>query len=224
MGIEFADLDDIVAATGFWASREARIAAAETGAADADGSAGCDGDAVLAQLLIAARTDELAARVTLQRLLPGLTSRARRWAHRPDGSPEALDELVSAAWSVIRTFPVEARGTHLAARLLRDAEYQAFVRPSRRRGVQEPTEPALLDLPAPTESSVDPLQELADLVALARARSLPERDLAMVQLLVHGLSMAEVAAALKVSLRSVTTHRDSMVRRLREAARADLAA
>lgn len=217
LGVPFHSLDDIVMATGFCV----RTGRDQPDVADAAAPAPADhhaANAVLARLLVSARTDDVAARVVLQRLLPGLVGRARRWgAHRAGGSFDAFDELLSAAWMVIREFPVERRPHHLAANLLRDSEARAFGRSVRRLLVHELTEPNRLDLPvelAPTE----PADELAEVVACAGALS--EHDLRLLELLVQGLSQAEMAALLSVSERTVRNHRDAMVHRLRSAAMA----
>ena len=127
LGIPFANLDEVVAATGFWATRR-------TYWRRVDGrSRRCRGagtDEVMARLLLAARVDELAARVVLQRLLPGLIGCARKWtARRRGGSSEAFDELLSAAWTVIREFPVERRPRHLVVEpAARQRVHRAFRR------------------------------------------------------------------------------------------------
>jgi DNA-binding NarL/FixJ family response regulator len=224
LGVPFRSLDDVVTAAGYWSGREARLAASAEACAQR-GDEACAvrdpaGDLVLARLLLAARSDDLAARVVLQRLLPGIVARARVWARRAPGNAEALDELLAVSWSVIRTYPLERRPTHLAANLLRDAEYHAFIRATRRTAVLEPTPPHLLDLPVEFPDRIDPVAELAELVAAAqRSRSLTDRDLRLVRLLIRGTSVAAVAAELEVSVRTVTNHRDALVHRLRQTAR-----
>src|SRR6187431_3745906 len=49
-----------------------------------------DDDGVLGELLVLARTDELAARVVLQRMLPGLASIVRRRTDRFASGPDEL--------------------------------------------------------------------------------------------------------------------------------------
>lgn len=212
VGVPFSSLDGLVAATGYYATSEAREAALASGETDPTAA-----ETVLARLLVVARTDDLAARVVLQRLLPGLSARARCWqSSRRGGSAEALDEMLSAAWLVIRDFPVERRPLHLAANLLRDTEYHAFVKPTRRRWASDSVAPGTLDLPVEVAPEVEPIAELAEVVAAGR-RLLSERDMELVRLLVHGRSTGEVAAAMKVSVRTVSNHRDSVVHRLRQA-------
>jgi DNA-binding NarL/FixJ family response regulator len=90
--------------------------------------------------------------------------------------------------------------------------------------VHQPTEPRLLDRADTTAVEPDPLDELDELVTWALARSLPDRDLQLLRLLVRGCSVPEVAAELEISVRSVANHRDAMVHRLRQAARSVAAA
>jgi DNA-binding CsgD family transcriptional regulator len=212
LGITFVSLDEIVCAAGFWSTREARLAAATRPSAE-----GPSADEVLVRLVTAARHDPVAARVVLQRLLPGLVARARRWVGHDDDA-EAVDELVTAAWTVIRTYPIERRSAYLVARLLRDTEYQAFVKPTRRLGTHTATDPARLDRPAPVERDPEPLAELAELVAIGRATVLTDDDIELVRLLVSGRPLHEVAAERKVSVRTVWNHRESLVHRLRQVA------
>ena len=89
------------------------------------------GDRVLAALVVAARTDPLAARVVLQRLLPGISALARRRSRCMDEHMRNTDEAVAAAWSVICTHPVERRPDWVASNLLRSVDYHTFVRPTR---------------------------------------------------------------------------------------------
>ncbi len=213
VGVGFRSLDEVVAATGFCARRIDRLAGAD---ADADAACSAAANDVLAKLLLAARVDDLAARVVLQRMLPGLIGTARRWgADRAGGSFDAFDELLSAAWTVIREYPVERRPQHLAANLLRDSEYRAFGRSVRRMLALEPTPTDLAELPASVEA-IEPSVELAEVIA--GARLLTEHDLRLLELLVRGCSQVEVAAELEVSVRTVRNHRNAVVHRLREAA------
>jgi DNA-directed RNA polymerase specialized sigma24 family protein len=215
LGVPFHSLDDVIAATGYWAGREARLASAVTGSGELRADAEDRANEVMARLLLSARVDEVAARVVLQRLLPGLIARARRWSARPAGGTDALDELLAAAWTVIRTFPVERRPGHLVANLLRGAEYHAFVRPHRRLLVHEFVPTHMLDRPAP-ESPVDAAEELAELVD--DSRTLTDRDRRLLALLVGGATMHEIATTLDVCVRTVTNHRDAVVHRLRQVA------
>lgn len=211
LGVSFACLDELVAATGATSVRAAGLVAARRAATD--GVPAPTEDEVLGRLVVVARRDEVAARVVLQRLLPGLVSRARRWGgHREGGSSDAFDELLSAAWTVIREFPVERHPQHLGARMLREAEYRAFGRARRRRLVHELVEPHELDVPAEPAPG-EPMLELLEVIAQAGA--LPEADRRLLVLLAGGTTQVELAELLEVSERTVRYHRDAMVHRLR---------
>ncbi|MDO8391483.1 MAG: LuxR C-terminal-related transcriptional regulator [Actinomycetota bacterium] len=203
LGVPVSSLDDVLVATGF--RPEAHVVAA---------CATVEHNEVVARLLLAARADPLAARVVLQRLLPGLVAAARRWERRHDAATDAFDEVVAAAWAVAREFPLERRPQHLVANLLRDAEYHAFVRARRRRLVVEPASPGRLDH-AVESPPLDALAELTEVVACTP--SLTAHDRRLLGLLLSGRSTLQVAAALQVSERTVRAHRDSMVSRLRQA-------
>ena len=221
LGVTFDSLDQVVAAAGYRAGGPAGTARVPEHPAHTDThpgvSPGVDANEVLRRLLLAARTDDVAARVVLQRLLPGVIARARRWGvHRVGGSADAFDEMLSAIWMVIREYPVERRPQCLAAALLRDGEYRAFERASRRLLVLELTEPHLFEQSAQAAATVDAGDELAEVVAAAR--SLTEHDLRLIELFAQGRSSAEVASALSISERTVRYHRDLVVHRLRAAA------
>lgn len=98
---------------------------------------GCDD--YLSRLTAIAHDDDLACRIVVQRILPGLIAIAvRRGRIVQGGAPFALDQLVSSAWIVIRNYPIDRRPIRVAANLLRDIEYQAFVREARtKRNVLE---------------------------------------------------------------------------------------
>ena len=206
LAVPFDDLDQLLATTDYWPSPAAR-AAANPG----------NGNEVVARLLAAARSDEVAARVVLQRLLPGLVARSRCWGpRRVGGSSEAFDELVSAAWTVIREFPFERRPRYLIANLLRDSEYLAFRRTSRRMLVHEFTEPRSLDTTVEYQTQIEPMLELADIIAEARP-TLTDHDLELLTLLANGASPAEAAKQLQISERTLRYHREAAVGRLRDA-------
>ena len=63
--------------------------------------------------------------------LPGLLATVPR-RHQPDQSGGTLEELVGAAWLAIRSCRTERQPTHVAANIVRDASYRAFLAPARR--------------------------------------------------------------------------------------------
>ncbi len=202
LGLSFSSLDDLLAATGH------RAVGATAPVEE------LPAEVVLAGLVRAARTDDLAARVLLQRLLPGLVAAARRWERRHGTATDAFDEVVAAAWVVVREYPYERRPHHLVANLLRDAEYHAFIRPRRRLVVHVPVATDRLDRPVDHER-LDPLRELADVVACTPLLTAHEHELLV--LLLSGRTTLDIAAELHVSERTVRAHRESMVGRMREA-------
>jgi len=111
------DLDDVLERAGFEKEREDSVC-----------------DAYLSKMATIAKSDPLATRTIVQRILPGLVSIAlRRGRILRDGAPGAFDELLASAWIVIVDYPIDRRPIRVAANLLRDIEYQAFVRQQRRR-------------------------------------------------------------------------------------------
>ncbi len=198
-------------------------------------------DPNLGALVAIARHDELAARVVVQRLVPGLVHAARR--RRYLGAQAAFDELVGTAWLLVRTYPIERRPTRVAANLCRDAEYEAFVRPRRLRSSGEEPHGALHESGAPLLEGARPGSRRATpvpaggmmisglpatddelrtvLVDARRAGVAPARLALLVQLHLLGRHPRALAEELRVSERTVRLHRDATVRQL---ARLDLAA
>ena len=119
------------------------------------------GDAVLRRLVELAATDELAGRIVLQRLLPGLISGSRRWTERGTNT-DPSDIAVGAAWMAIRDFDVDVRSRHVAPALIADALWIGFRRGARRRVTSEVPVPdsVLGTQPAPPRV-VEPMTALA---------------------------------------------------------------
>jgi DNA-directed RNA polymerase specialized sigma24 family protein len=196
-------LDDVLRWTGY-------------GHADGNGS----DDAVLARLVELAATDPLAARIVLQRLLPGISAMARRRSGRGRPHASVLDEVLASAWTVIRTFPVERRQTYVAAGLLREIDYQSFRRARRRLTTFVPRPLHTFDAtPSPTctPSSKD---ELRDLLQSAAAAGFDPADIELAQRLGRGESTRQIAEATKVTDRTVRNKRDAVTYRLRALAMA----
>lgn len=169
---------------------------------------------VLARLVALAATEPLAARIVLQRILPGLLAIVRDEQQRvPD--VDAFDVLLAEAWMSIVRYPVDARDRDIAARLLTDARHRAFTNPRRRRRVPESLcPPRRLDEPdAGDERS--PFEELTGLLADARDNGLPERDVEVLAgILTHG-SAAQLAVVVRMDARSIRYRRDMAIKRLR---------
>jgi hypothetical protein len=173
------------------------------------------GDENLARLVLLARHDELAARVVLQRMLPGLSACARRNSTGFATQLDALDELLSEACGVIRSFPIEQRSRYVIKNLLRDCEYRAFLKARRRLLVHELTEPAKFDLTISThEAAVEPLATMLELLGQARRAGMSEADLTLVTTLLNTSTVRQAAAALHVTDRTVRNRRHAVVRQL----------
>ena len=195
--VPFADLDGLLRLAGFGAASTA------------------DANEVLRRLARLGRHDELAARVVLQRVLPGLLAAVARRRRSPDG---AFEELVGAAWVTIRASRTPWEHEQVAANIVRDAAYRAFTAPLRRRSASEiAVDPHTLDeTPAVCEISAG--EELATLLAEARAEGVPTTDLDLVRDLVVVGSPGRLAAQRQVTPRTVRNHRDRATAQLRRVA------
>jgi DNA-binding CsgD family transcriptional regulator len=175
------------------------------------------GDAILLRLVELARTDELAGRVVVQRLLPGLISRSLRYRGFHD-TIDPVELAVPAAWLAIRSYDTDRRRHHVAASLLSDAVFQAFRRPIRRRSSTEMPQPdrvfvALASDDGPTSA----FEELAAVVRDARCAGLPPHDIELLRHLARSDSPGTVAKERNVTPRTVRNHRDRAVARIRAA-------
>ena len=173
-------------------------------------------DDAMRRLVTLARHDDLAARVVLQRMLPGLSSCAKRNASGFDSQLDALDELLSEAWTVIRSFPIERRDRYVIKNLLRDCEYRAFLKARRRMLIQDVTDPAHLDRAVePDDSAAEPLITIVELLGTARLAGMCAADVEIVVALLNTSTVKQAAAALRVTDRTVRNRRQSVVHQLR---------
>lgn len=216
-GAPCRSLDDVLRRSGYIAATGHPSTRPLLAQARAHADRECEeaADEYLFRLVELAAVTPLAARVVLQRILPGLAAAARRraGAYRRD---ELLDDLVANSWSVIRAYPVARRPHRVAANLVRDITFQTVVRPSRlksaRTEVPMLAEPLVLETTSPAE----PLAELLELVRAARQSGhIDERDLRLIDdLLIHRHAV-DVATQRKVTPRTIRNHRDAVVHRLR---------
>jgi hypothetical protein len=193
-------LDDVLTLVGFRGRRDDR-----------------DGDAHLLRLVALARTDDLAARVVLQRILPGLVAAAlRRTRYCTSQVHEVFSDLAAAAWLLVRTYPLERRPTKVAANLLRDAEYQVFARQARRPVTRSERITAWVpDTPVPDDDHAGTL--VVETLRHARDFGMPEHDLRLLVELASGRHPDQVAASLGCSARTVRNRRAVVTRALRAA-------
>lgn len=192
--VDFDDLDQLLGLAGF----------------ERPGTS--DTDRVLLDLVLRARTEQLAARIVLQRLLPGLLAQVRR--RRRAGRDDAFEELVASAWVVIREYDPRRRPACLAAALITGADYLAFGRAERRPDPAEPMAPDRLDERVDHDHRTA-LDELAELIAEARTAGVSETDLDLVRGLVSVGSPSGLAAELGVTPRTIRNRRDRALHQLR---------
>ena len=173
-----------------------------------------EADQLLARLVGVARSNPLAARIVLQRILAGLLAIVRDEQER-DPRVDAFDLIVGEAWISITHYRVETRPTYVAARLLNDARHRAFTCRRRRRVIVE----VVTDANDLTEIEHDPelaaFDEVVAAVTEARARGLGDDSVATVSELLNRGSSASVAAARSVSTRAVRYRQRRAVTQIR---------
>jgi hypothetical protein len=170
---------------------------------------------VLAALAALAPDDELAARVLLQAMIPGLVRLAQTagW-----DDPSAIDELVSLAWERIRTYPMSRNGS-VAANVLWDCRK----RYRRHRLIEAPRSIPLddADVVEPTgdvvEQAVIGRVVLDELCAARRDGVISDGALELiVRTRLDGESLGELAAERAVTVHRLAQRRWRAERRLRE--------
>lgn len=176
-----------------------------------------ESDARLLHLVTLAHTDDLAARVVLQRILPGLVAVAiRRTRYCTGLVHEVFSDLAAAAWLLVRSYPVERRPAKVAVNLLRDAEYQVFVQRRRRLVTRSERITAWVpDTPVPDDDHAGTL--VVDALRRARDCGMPDHDLRLLAELASGRHPEQVAASLGCSARTVRNRRAVVTRALRAA-------
>ena len=174
-------------------------------------------DKVMLRLVEVAQTDQLAGRIVIQRLLPGLISRsAGYWDSRDRVDP--IEIAIPAAWVALRTFDLSARRRHIASSILNDAIFHAFRQPLRRASATEITRSpdSFTVTPAP-EGPSGPAEELANVVNEAQAAGVPTYDLDLLRHLVRAESPSRTARERNVTPRTIRNHRDRAIGKVRQA-------
>lgn len=171
-----------------------------------------EADRRLRELVAIARHDELAARVVVERLAPGLITLAYRYR----GNDGAFEELLAAAWIAVRTYNPDRSPSNIAVALLSDTEYGAYRRGFRRRDHVERPAP-LPDQLAAAEHR-HPADELAELLDDASAAGMRSDDVDLVRQLVTTPDAETLARAHNVTSRTIRNRRDRAVASLRELA------
>ena len=184
-------------------------------------------DEYLARLVECAKNDDLATRMVFQRIMPGLIAMALRRAHvTAGGLPAAFDLIASSAWLVIRRYPIDRRTRRVAANLLMDIEYQAFVREprlKRNRAELHFAPVGLLGIEFERfrmgETEIDPVGKSAALDLMFsefEKRGLTEYDLQILRAVCHDINSVEMAPHLNIQPRSVRNRRERAISKARK--------
>jgi DNA-binding CsgD family transcriptional regulator len=152
----------------------------------------------------------------LQRVMPGIASLGRRRSYRARHS--ATDDLLAAAWTVIRTYPIDRRPHYVAAGLLRSIGYAAADPMERRKATFVARPSSTFDLTAAVDPAPNASDELADLLTLAASAGVSADDVELVRRLGQGASTLQLASERQVSDRTIRNHRAAAVHRLRAVA------
>jgi len=174
-----------------------------------------EADETLRRLVITAADEPLAARIVLQRLLPGLLAIVRREQQR-DRSVDAFDLIIGEAWLAIANYRADRRPTQVAARLLNDARHRAFTVTRRRqdRSCEDVVAPASLDLPRlPQPGST--FEELTIVLSAAHRAGLAAGDLALVCDYLGSRTSIALAAERNITPRTLRNRRDRAIGRVR---------
>jgi hypothetical protein len=179
-------------------------------------TAGPDGDRLLLAMVVLAKHDQLAGRILVQRLLPGLVTASVRYRSLCDHD-DPVAEAVGSLWTTIARYDTDRRTVNVAASLISDTTFTAFKRRARTHGAEETiAAPDIFD-DRPTDDSDDPLVQLAAVVRDAQDAGVPTYDLDLIRQLVATGSPGVVARAREVSPRTIRNHRDRAISRVRRA-------
>ncbi len=174
-------------------------------------------DAILLSLVELSREEELAGRIVLQHLLPGLMSNARRYRSFTSRT-DPVAQVIPAAWLAIRSYDVERRRHHVASSLISDAVFQAFRRPLRARSATEHvTSPTAFTAIPCEDGPCTAFDEFVTMLHEAGCAGVAADDLDLLRQLVRVGSPSIVAQQRNVTSRTVRNHRDRAVDHVRTA-------
>lgn len=172
------------------------------------------GERLLLELVRLARHDQLAGRVVVQRVLPGLISATAPYLSWVDDG-DAVEVAVGSLWIAIHAYDHERRRRHVAASLISDAIFKAFRQPARRRSATEDAcAPERFEqLVAP--DSPDALVEIVATLDEAGRTGVPREDIDLLANLVRVGSPRLIAAEADVTPRTIRNRRDRAIERVR---------
>lgn len=174
------------------------------------------GERLLRALVDLAPDDQLAGRVVVQRLLPGVLAGASRYGRLCDHH-DPVAEAMGSLWISIVSFDGERRRGPVAASIISDTMFAAFRRRLRLKSADErPTEPDAFD-EHPDKTTRCPFIEFAGIVRDARLGGVPTGDLDLLRDLVRAESPQRVASERRVTPRTIRNHRARAIARVRDA-------
>jgi len=177
---------------------------------------GPPGERLFRGLVGLAAQEQLAGRIVVQRLLPGVLSATPRYRTLCEHD-DPIGAAFGALWLAIAAFDGERRHGPAAAAIISDTMFIAFRRRTRLRSTDEaPIEPHTLDDEPATPTSCA-FVELADIIGAARTADVPTYDIDLIRHLVRAESPGLVARQRKITPRTVRNHRDRAVERIRDA-------
>ena len=159
-------------------------------------------EGVLRRLVDQARDDDLAARVVVQRIVPGLIGATR---HRPSDmtADDALQELVAAAWIAIRSYDPSRSPSCISAALINDAVYRVFKSDRRRREKRPEVLVDPQDWRSLTATDDQVLDRVREVLIEARLRGIDPVNLEALRRVLLTGSTERVAEAMGISPRAV---------------------
>ena len=175
----------------------------------------CDeSDQYLAQVVRLARTDELAARLAVQRVVPPILAIAKRRGRiHPGGVEEALNAVMAQVWLVVRTYPSDNRPRKIAANIVRDVEYKEFVVPQRKRQTTvehfdpDVVDGFLRDMTREPNSIFSGYDGSNDAITELESRNMNPERLALLRLVAAGYTSKEIGIILRIRARTVRWQR-----------------
>jgi len=178
------------------------------------------GDSYLWLLVKQASTDELAARIVLQRILPPLVAIARRRGRIMQGGIDAaLSDVLPSAWKVIRQYPWHRRPNKVASNLVLDSEYFAFVQGNRSKKIKVfAVEPKILSemIAAPECDDFQQTVTLESLLSIAIEQGIDPRHVDILRAVARGETSAMIAKHYGIAERTARAWRAQAINELRE--------
>jgi DNA-binding CsgD family transcriptional regulator len=176
-----------------------------------------EGDQLLWHLVREGEHDDIAARIVLHRILPPLMAMAKRRGRVVQGGAHtAMVDVLATAWFVIRQYPHQRRLHKVAANLVRDIEYNAFVRHHRLRHVDERQvgDEILYQL---VEDSAESYDGLMHVLQDAQEMGVDERHITLLREFSKGQRNEDVAEIMGISSRTVRNYKRSAIIAIQEA-------